>query len=198
MGIFIGTWMIGNEMFGGSGSGGEELKGFEFKTQDAWKLSPEKCRFYCLSMIERYLFGDEGRSAEQIEKEWKELAKDRIPNGYTEMALYKEIGLSMGYSCYDMGDDNGEVNDLEVLGAMQSGDPILLLSYYKDESGVFTRAHARVICGIDYLPSGTALLKIADPMMVDFYYQTFGTLGRDRDQQTVIKYNTYVWFLYSK
>jgi len=192
-------WRHGNT-FGGNnkedGGGGAMLEGFEFQTQDAWKPKPEDCKYFCYSMIEHYFFGENGRSAEQIKQEWNDLAKGQIPDGNTEISLYRDICNSMGYHCYDMGDENGKTNDQEILNAMQMGDPVLLLSYYINYEGIISRAHARVICGIDYLSTGTAELKIADPMLTRFEHRTFSELARDEyNNQT---YNRFLWFRYSK
>ena len=189
----LAWWREGNKMDGG---GGANLEGFELIVQDAWKPQPKDCNYCCIAMIERYLLGDKARSVEQIKLDWNMLKENRAPNGYTEISLYSDICNSMGYFCYEMGDDQGATNDQEILNAMQMGDPVLLLSYNINNEGVILASHARVICGIDYLPTGTAELKIADPMLERFEHGTFADLPRDEHNKVI--YNKLLWFRYSK
>ena len=180
----------------GEGGGGIELSGFKLLTQDAWKRNPSLCKFYCFAMIEYYFFGDNGRNAKQIKKAWTELQKDKKPDGNTEMALYKEVCLSMGYSGYDMGDNDGNIVEGEILSCMEQGDPIMLLSYYETNDGILTSAHARIICGTDYTSDGKEIYKIADPMSEEFKYKTYDGLLRDDNNKII--YNKLLFLRYSK
>lgn len=83
-GFYDGLFVAGfNHAMHLVGEGIIRLTQFVVMTQDIHNLEPYQCKFYCLAMIEYCLFGDEGRSASDIETEWNKI-KERQKLQYIE------------------------------------------------------------------------------------------------------------------
>lgn len=174
---------------------GGRLIGFIMATQDIQNIHPTKCKYYCLEAIEKYLLGDKARTAKQIEDCWNEIAK----NESDEVTIYQKVCEQNGYGFKQI--CRNELNSTEILNAIDSGNPVLVLSYWQNpyNSWDVPRAHARVMIGV--VGSGAdAQYEIADPMFGEPYYRTSSNInyqfGENNKQQY---YNLhYYWQFYRK
>lgn len=121
------------------------------RQSDYWQIKPTRCKYACLEMIEKYFFGDSGRTeSELFDSGMAFESKDEVIPFFRRMA-------SNGGNRYfvNLVDD---YTPLEMAGKLAAGYPIMMIEWNGND------AHASLIIGVDEVSRGDYQLQIADPL----------------------------------
>ena len=121
------------------------------RQSDYWHPKPSRCKYACLEMIERYFYGDAGRTEQQLfNKGLGFESRDAV------LPFFQRMG-SNGDNRYFAYDATGYTPD-NIARSIAIGDPVVMIEWQGNYG------HASVIVGVNEVSQGNYMLQIADPL----------------------------------